>query len=84
MDLQCSSVAQQAERPAVPSKCSWHLCDRPLTGRQKRFCSAQCKNKYYVARRRQELGKCILVCLNCHAEIHAGLHKESAALASNG
>jgi hypothetical protein len=121
-----SSVAQSAERPAVHFKCRWHLCDKPLTGRQEKFCSPQCKNKYYVARRRrelkqravahkggkcllcgydqcldalsfhhlsgkdfglayrgytrawekvrEELDKCILVCLNCHAEIHAGLH----------
>jgi len=123
-----------AERPAV-KKCSWHLCDNPLSGRQRRFCSPQCKNKYYVAKRRkalkewavaykggkcvlcgydrclealsfhhlggkdfglaykgytkswekvrEELDKCILVCQNCHMEIHAGLH-EVAALSSNG
>jgi hypothetical protein len=29
-----------------------------------------------------ELSKCILVCANCHAEIHAGLH-DDAALLSN-
>jgi len=129
-----SSVAQSAERPAVPYQCNWHLCGRPLSGRQRRFCSLQCKNKYYVAKRRRvlkqrsiaykggkcvicgydacaealslhhiagkdfgfargghtrswervqrELDRCVLVCLNCHAEIHAGLHN-SAALLSN-
>jgi hypothetical protein len=30
-----------------------------------------------------ELSRCILVCANCHAEIHAGIH-DVAALASNG
>jgi hypothetical protein len=96
----------------------------------------QCKNKYYVARRRQELKKkavaykggrcvlcgydtcsdalvfhhlsgkdfgiasrghtrswdrvrmeldrCMLVCQNCHTEIHAGLHPGVAALVSDG
>jgi hypothetical protein len=116
-------------------KCGWYECDNSLTGRQRHFCSPQCKNKYYVARRRkrlkqeaveykggqcilcgynhcddalvfhhidgdknfgiaargytrswsavkEELDKCIMVCANCHAEIHAGLH-DIAALISN-
>jgi hypothetical protein len=116
--------------------CSWHECNNSLTGKQKNFCSQQCKNKYYVAKRRkqlkqnavnykgdkcmicgydrciealvfhhidenkgfgiasrgytrswfsvkEELDKCIMVCANCHAEIHAGLH-DVAALISNG
>jgi hypothetical protein len=32
---------------------------------------------------REELAKCLLVCANCHSEIHAGLH-DVAALVSNG
>ena len=32
---------------------------------------------------RSELDKCVLVCANCHAEIHAESH-QVAALASNG
>ena len=127
-----SCVAQSAEQPAVAKKCDWHLCQNPLTGRQNRFCSLQCKNKYYVARRRRllkemaiqykggrcylcgydrckdalsfhhrgdkefgigakgytrswertrlELDQCLLVCANCHAEIHAGLHDVAALL----
>ena len=35
--------------------CDWHLCNNPLSGQQRRFCSQHCKNKYYVARRRQKL-----------------------------
>ena len=114
--------------------CEWHLCNNPLSGRQQQFCSPECKNKFYVARRRRnlkqqavnykggkcvvcgydkslvalsfhhrnnkefgvsakgytrswervrsELDRCILVCHNCHAEIHAGLH-ELAALFGN-
>jgi len=112
--------------------CEWHLCNQPLTGKQKRFCSPECKNKFYVARRRKalkqeaveykggrcaicgydkciealsfhhlrekefgigekgytrawervkvELDDCILVCHNCHAEVHAGLHNLAALL----
>lgn len=112
--------------------CEWHLCNKVLTGRQERFCSPECKNKYFVARRRKdlkkqavdykggrcvlcgydkslealafhhqggkefgvsakgytrswdkvrtELDRCVLVCQNCHAEIHAGLHDLAALL----
>ena len=114
----------------MSKQCEWHLCTVPLTGKQRRFCSIRCKNKYYVARRRRllkqkaveykggrcvlcgydscldaltfhhhgdkdfgigsrghtrswnrvriELDACILVCANCHAEIHAGLHEIAA------
>ena len=115
-------------------KCKWHLCKAHVTGRHRVFCSQQCKNKYYVDKRRktlkqkavaykggrcvlcgydktlealsfhhvegkdfgiasrghtrswervrQELDTCILVCQNCHAEIHAGLHKDAALLSN--
>jgi hypothetical protein len=115
-------MAQRATR----NTCEWHLCGKPLTGHQRRFCSPQCKNKFYVTQRRKalkqmavkykggkcalcgydrcldalsfhhasekefgigakgytrswervkaELDECTLVCHNCHAEIHAGLH----------
>ena len=127
-----SCVAQPAEQPAVTRSCEWHLCENVLTGRQQRFCSPKCKNKFYVFRRRKalkqkavdykggkcmlcgydrcldalsfhhagdkefgigskgytrawakvqaELNECILVCSNCHAEIHAGLHEKSSAV----
>lgn len=117
------------------NKCEWHLCDKSLSGKQERFCSPKCKNKFYVSLRRKELKrraveykgdrcvlcgydktlvaltfhhgdnkefgigakgytrswakvkaeleKCILVCANCHAEIHAGLH-DLAALFGDG
>lgn len=110
-------------------KCAWHLCleEAVLYNNRGKFCSKQCKNKYYVDKRRknlkqesiaykggscqccgynrshwalefhhldpkekdfhlskgghtrswdkikEELNKCILVCSNCHAEIHAGV-----------
>ena len=115
-------------------KCTWHRCKKPLRGRQTKFCSENCKNNFFVARRRKALkaqaviykgGKCavcsydrciealtfhhvggkdfgiaykgytrswervkkelnnfILVCGNCHAEIHAKL--DQAALLGNG
>ena len=110
--------------------CSWHTCDKStklgLRG-FKKFCSKQCKNKYYVDRRRKalkqkavdykggccnicsyskciqalefhhldpgqkdfgisssgttkswkrikdELDKCVMLCSNCHKEVHANL-----------
>lgn len=104
-------------------KCAWRRCDRVLAGRQRRFCSLNCKTKFFVARRRinlkamavghmggrcqlcgydrcfqaltfhhvdeksfgiafkgytrswervkAELENCLLVCANCHAELHA-------------
>ena len=103
--------------------CNWHLCNNILSGRQKKFCSTKCNNKFYVdknrreskkrlvaefggkcilcgynksiaglhfhhkennkefglgnagstmsyERRLEEAKKCILICANCHAEIH--------------
>ena len=108
-------------------KCTYHLCETALTGRQTKFCSKNCKNKFFVSKKRRslkadaitykggrcercsyyscqdalqfhhldptqkdfgisasghtrsweklkvELDKCIMVCANCHAEIHAEL-----------
>ncbi len=104
-------------------KCVWHRCQKALTGKQSRFCSENCKNNFFVARRRKtlkvkaveykggkcnicgyhkciealtfhhvsekdfgiafkgytrawekvkkELDQCLLLCSNCHAEVHA-------------
>src|SRR5262245_7428321 len=38
-------------------KCVWHRCGKVLVGRQSRFCSENCKNNYFVARRRKTLKK---------------------------
>ena len=35
--------------------CNWHLCDKVLEGRQRNFCSKQCKNKFFVDKRRKNL-----------------------------
>jgi len=105
-------------------KCSWHLCNNLLSGKQRKFCSVNCKNKHNVTVLRhrlkqkalsykgnkcercgydkcvralefhhldsnekefgisqkghtrpwnsiqKELDKCLLLCSNCHAEIH--------------
>jgi len=42
------------EHPAVKA-CVWHRCKKPLSGRQSRFCSENCKNNFFVARRRKAL-----------------------------
>lgn len=36
-------------------QCKWHTCTNTLTGTKKSFCSPQCKNKYFVDRRRKRL-----------------------------
>ena len=36
-------------------QCKWHTCTKKLTGRKRSFCSSQCKNKYFVDRRRKKL-----------------------------
>lgn len=37
------------------NKREWHLCVKPLSGKQERFCSPECKNKFYVSQRRIDL-----------------------------
>ena len=37
------------------NKCTWHLCNLTLIGRQTRFCSPKCKNKFFVTKRRKIL-----------------------------
>lgn len=39
------------------SKCSWHVCQLNSQSYQGKFCSKNCKNKYYVDQRRKELKK---------------------------
>src|SRR5437870_3786694 len=116
------------EQPAVARTCAWHGCGKHLRGRQQRFCSPNCKGKFYVALRRKtlkrlaiqykggkccrcgynkcsealtfhhcdgnkafgigakgytrswdtvkaELKKCLLLCANCHIEVHAEQHE---------
>jgi hypothetical protein len=38
-------------------KCKYHCCEQKVStvGRNKKFCSLKCKNKYFVDRRRLEL-----------------------------
>lgn len=35
-------------------KCKWHTCEKELSGRQKQFCSPNCKNKFYVTQNRKK------------------------------
>lgn len=39
----------QKKKNEIISKCSWHLC---IVESANKFCSNQCKNKYYVQKRR--------------------------------
>lgn len=109
--------------------CKWKSCEKKLVGKQQRFCSRSCNQKYNVDARRKklkrmsieylggecsacgydrctaalefhhisgikefgisekgrtrswqklkiELDKCILLCANCHRELHNKEHKE--------
>lgn len=38
-------------------KCTWHLCDNELSGRQTKFCSRSCKLKYFTTKNRKETKK---------------------------
>lgn len=49
-------------------RCTWHLCNNELSGKSKKFCSINCKNKFHVTNKRRNLkiqliqqagGKCI-------------------------
>jgi len=125
-----AAVAQSAvkfgfECYNICMKCVYHACSNNIEKQQRRFCSPQCKRKYFVDKRRKdikrmsieykggacqlrgynkcesalvfhhtepeakdfgvsakgytrswgkvkgELDKCLLLCSNCHAEIHA-------------
>jgi len=122
------------ERNPLPNGnyCTWHVCQKPLTGTQTRFCSINCNSKDKVTNRRrelkqlsiaykggscarcgyskcvsalefhhldpnvkdfnpsqgghtrswertkQELDKCVMVCANCHREIHQEIRLETA------
>ncbi len=119
-------------------KCAWHCCENILTGKQRKFCSSKCKNKFNVnvLRKklklnaleykggkcekcgyskcsralefhhldpsekdfgisnkghtrpwetiRSELDKCLLLCSNCHAEIHEEEEQNKRQLARQG
>lgn len=41
-------------------KCIWHLCNKDGILQDNKFCSKNCKNKYYVNRRRKNI-KCLAV-----------------------
>ena len=49
--------------------CKWNHCNNELSGKQRSFCSINCKNKYYVTENRRKVkrklvehfgGKCVL------------------------
>jgi len=46
-------------------KCSWHLCDNELTGRQALYCSKNCKSKAAVSRHRRSYKEALV-------EMHGG------------
>lgn len=60
--------------------CGYNKCDRALdfhhiNSEEKDFGISQSNTHYRFERIKSELDKCILLCKNCHAEVHAGLTK---------
>lgn len=65
------------------NRCSAALDFHHLDERKKKFGLSQDGLTRSWEKTKQELQKCILVCANCHREIHAGILQPSTAM-SNG
>ena len=61
-------------------RCSAALDFHHIDKSQKKFGLSQSGMTRSWEKTKQELQKCILVCSNCHREIHAGLLQPSAAM----
>lgn len=60
--------------------CGYDACPRALSFHhvnpsQKKFSISGSELRSWE-RVQEEIGKCILICMNCHAEIHDGMHPE--------
>src|SRR5687767_15160704 len=77
--LKCQAVAYKG---GCCSVCGYDRCHAALTfhhlDRQKEFGIAAKGYTRSWARVKAELDRCLLVCANCHIEIHAQLHSCSA------
>lgn len=71
----CQSCGYRRWRGAL----HFHHID-PLT---KSFAIRNSGNTFAWAKIRSELDKCVLLCANCHAEVHAGLHDINPILAAS-
>lgn len=76
------------------NKCAWHICEELS---KSKFCSKQCKNKFYVSKRRKRVklkaieymgGKCIVCgynrCVSALAFHHIDESKKEFGIASYG
>lgn len=62
------------------SKCGYDKCIDALEfhhEKEKSFGISESGNTRSWERVKQELGNCVLVCSNCHREIHSQLHSET-------
>ena len=57
------------------NKCTRSLQFHHLTPSEKEMTISKNINKMKFEKLKPELDKCILVCSNCHGEIHAGIRK---------
>lgn len=60
-------------------ECAWRLCNESLTGKQRRFCSVNCKNKFYVSRRRRKIKEMAVEYLGGKCQ-RCGYNKSLAAM----
>lgn len=65
------------------NKCNGALCFHHINPEEKEFTLAKYKNRAWEIVKK-ELDKCLLVCANCHAEIHAGLIDCTSVIESGG
>ena len=60
-------------------KCSWHLCNKELLGRQTKYCSLVCKNKTSVTKSRKSTKKKLVELFGGKCE-RCGWNENQAAL----
>lgn len=83
----CNSCVVNARRPGIKQKavdykggkcqlCGYSKCLKSLTFHHrdstKKSFGISCKGHMSWQRMRKELDKCVLLCANCHGEVHAG------------
>ena len=76
--------------------CEYHLCNNKLSGKSSRFCSINCKNKFYVTENRRKVKRKLVdhfggKCIKCGydksysaLQFHHHLNNKSFGIATSG